>query len=733
VEEPRRSLSRGSLRTRAALWLACPVLLTAPPAAPAGLAQPRTAIVRVIVTDEQRQAVAGAAVDAGGVSGTTDAVGHARLAVSPGLATVRVTAPGFLPLGASLEVAADREAVLEVALVREVTAEEEVIVSATRTNARLVDQPTRVEVLGREEIEEKMLMTPGDIVMMLNEMGGLRVQATAPSLGAASVRIQGMRGRHTRFLADGLPLFGQQVGGLGLLQIPPMDLGQVEVIKGVASALYGAGAMGGVINLLTRRPGPDPVREILVNQSTAGASDVVAFLASGGGRGWSGTLLASGHRQSPNDRDGDGWADLARYERGVVRPRVFWDDGAGRSLYLTAGVTVESREGGTLAGERLAATGLPYTEALDTRRADVGASGQFLLGGAYVVTARTAAASQGHEHVFGEVLERDRHDTFFGEVAVRGAAGAHTWVAGAALERDGYDARDVPDVSYTHWVPGLFAQDDVTVAPWLSLSLSGRLDVHSDYGAFLSPRVSALVRSGDWTSRLSIGRGFFGPTPLTEETEAAGLTRLAVPAPLEVEQGTSLSVDLTRELGAASVTATAFASRVEHPVRVRREGGFALVNLEDPATTVGLELLGTWRQPPWVVTGSYTHVRAQERDRGRLVDTELTPRHSAGIVGMIESEAAGRLGVELYVTGTQRVEANPRRQTTEPYVILGVLAERRFGRWSLFANGENLTDVRQSRWEPLLRNERAPDGRWTVDAWAPLDGRVINGGVRLGF
>lgn len=60
-------------------------------------------------------------------------------------------------------------------------------------------------------------MTPGDIVMMLNEMGGLRVQATSPSIGAASVRVQGMKGRYTRFLSDGLPLFGQQVGGLGLL------------------------------------------------------------------------------------------------------------------------------------------------------------------------------------------------------------------------------------------------------------------------------------------------------------------------------------------------------------------------------------------------------------------------------------------------------------------------------------------------------------------------------------
>ena len=78
----------------------------------------------------------------------------------------------------------------------------------------------RVEVLAREEIEEKMLMTPGDIVMMLNEMGGMRVQATSPSLGAASVRIQGMRGRYTRVLSDGLPLFGGRSAGWGCCRFP---------------------------------------------------------------------------------------------------------------------------------------------------------------------------------------------------------------------------------------------------------------------------------------------------------------------------------------------------------------------------------------------------------------------------------------------------------------------------------------------------------------------------------
>jgi outer membrane receptor for ferrienterochelin and colicins len=173
----------------------------------------------------------------------------------------------------------------------------------------------------------------------------MRVQATSPSLGAASVRIQGMRGRYTRFFSDGLPLFGE-VGGLGLLQIPPMDLGQVEVIKGVASSLYGAGAMGGVVDLISRRPTRERQREILLNRSTRGATDGVLWIATPAKPGWAFTLLSGGHWQQTTDVNKDHWADLPGYSRGVVRPRVYWDGGNGRSLFATIGFTAEDRHGG---------------------------------------------------------------------------------------------------------------------------------------------------------------------------------------------------------------------------------------------------------------------------------------------------------------------------------------------------------------------------------------------------
>jgi iron complex outermembrane receptor protein len=304
---------------------------------------------------------------------------------------------------------------------------------------------------------------------------------------------------------------------------------------------------------------------------------------------------------------------------------------------------------------------------------------------------------------------------------------------GTAYERDAYTPTDVPQFAYTYNAPGVFAQDDIDLAPWLSVSAGGRVDWHSEFGAFVSPRVAALVRAGGWTSRFSVGRGFFATTPLTEETEAAGLTRLEVQQPLRAERGTSVSWDVTRAIGPLTLTATAFGSRIEDPVAVDRDTRYVLFNRAAATTNIGAELLATVRQGSWVGTGTYTYVRSREEGTDGRQDVALTPRHSAGLVGMWEEEAWGRAGLEIYYTGRQRLEVNPYRDTSKPYVIVGLLVEKRVGPARLFVNAENLTNVRQTRWDPLVRPSRGVDGRWTVDAWAPLEGRAINGGVRFGF
>jgi iron complex outermembrane receptor protein len=178
---------------------------------------------------------------------------------------------------------------------------------------------------------------------------------------------------------------------------------------------------------------------------------------------------------------------------------------------------------------------------------------------------------------------------------------------------------------------------------------------------------------------------------------------------------------------------TVFASRIKNPIEVERGERYELLNLSEPTTNVGTELLGTFRKAPFTLTGSYTYVHSRELHRGSRLDVPLTPRHSAGIVGMWEKENKGRIGLECYYTGRQRLEENPYRSESKPYVLLGALVERRVGPVRFFFNAENFTNIRQTRWDSLLRPTRGVDGRWTVDAWAPLEGRVFNGGVRLQF
>jgi iron complex outermembrane receptor protein len=187
-------------------------------------------------------------------------------------------------------------------------------------------------------------------------------------------------------------------------------------------------------------------------------------------------------------------------------------------------------------------------------------------------------------------------------------------------------------------------------------------------------------------------------------------------------------------MGPASISMTLFASRIRDPVEVDRSGRFEMVNAPQPTTSRGAEIIGAVRLPRLSLTATYTYVRAREAEGEGRSEVPLTPTHSAGVVAMLEDAGSGRLGVEAFYTGGQRLEENPYRQRSVPYVSIGVLGERRIGsRLRLFVNAENITGTRQTRWDPQLRPERGSDGRWTVDAWAPLEGRVINGGVRVLF
>ena len=613
---------------------------------------------------------------------------------------------------------------------------EEVVVQATRTGRRIQDAALRVEVLSGHELEEKLLMRPSNISMMLNETGGLRVQVTSPALGSANVRIHGMRGRYTQLLADGLPLYGGQASSLGLLQVPPSDLGQIEIIKGAASSLYGGQALGGVINLVSKYPSSQPGGEVILNATTRNGQDLSAYGETGLSEPIRASLLANVSRQSAQDLDGDRWIDMPSYSRVAVRPRIFYEGDGGTRGFVTFGAMTEDRRGGTLSNGTVP-SGDPYPQDQRTRRLDAGVKLSHPLSDHTTASVRASVMRQDHDHRFGDRLEVDRHETQLLELSVARNSSRATWVGGAALQIDQYRADTPPDFDYRYSVPALFGQLDYDLSDNVSIAVSTRWDSHSQYGPQLSPRISVLYRPGNWTVRGSLGRGFYAPTPFIEETEATGLFALTPLEDLEVEHAQTASLDLGYSLGSLEAGITLFASDVDNAITAipTPYGKVRLVNSNNTTKTRGIDALLRWRQEPFVITASYLVLDATEQldETKARQQVALTPRQSAGLVAMWEQHGRGRVGIELYYTGEQSLSDNPYRDKSKPYLHVGLLGEINLGRMSLFLNLENLLDVRQTRTDPLLRRTKNIAGGWTVDAWSPLEGFIANAGVRIQF
>lgn len=619
---------------------------------------------------------------------------------------------------------------------------EKIQVTASRLGRIVTESATRTEIINGEEIQEKAIMRPGNISMLVAETGGVRVQNTSPALGSANIRLQSMYGRYTQLLSDGLPLYGGQTASIGLLQIPPTDLANVEIIKGSASSLYGGSALGGVINLISRTPSDEFEGEVLVNATSKNGQDITTYFSSPVNDKVSASVTAGLHNQERKDLNNDGWADLAQYQRATIRPRMYWEGDDGANLYVTFGAMTEERKGGTLDGAT-APDGNPFQQNQDSLRLDSGFIFDQPIGEVLNLNFRGSAMRQEHDHVNGLVEDKDVHKSFLLESSVSGYSDATAWLVGVAYQSDVYNSDDFSEFNYDHHVPGVFSQVDYEASDEVALSLSARADWHNEYGTQFSPTVSMLYSPENWTVRGSYGQGFFAPTPFIEDIEDAGLSRLAPLENIEEEQATTASLDISYLLGSLETSVTFFASDVDNVTELEiiplDEMGFnkqvRIVNAPGISEIRGAELLLRYKWRDIKLTGSYLYTDASKENQLGMGRTPLalTPKHSAGAVIMWEEHGSHIVGFEAYYTGTQHLEGNPYRDKSEAYWHLGLLGQITIGKVSYFVNAENLLNVRQTKVDPLLLPQQDASGRWTTDIWSRNDGLTFNAGIRIKF
>ncbi len=615
------------------------------------------------------------------------------------------------------------------------SAEETVIVTTTRVPSLVGDEPIRIEAVPSEEIEENLTVQPGNISSLLNELPSARNQAAAPGLGGVGLQLRGMPTRHTLVLMDGLPLLGGESDDFGLLQTPPLDLQRIELIKGAASALFGGSALGGVLNIVSKGPHSEP--SVLANVTSRGGRDLEGFFAADPGKSLAGTLTAGIHDQSRQDVNDDGWADLPRFRRYSARPRIWWNEGKDRSLFLTGGVTEERREGGTMPGRALP-NGPPFAEALRTRRYDGGAISHLKLNEEFSLNGRLSVTSASLDRTFGDQRIPSTQTTIFAEQALNGGTYKHQWAAGVGFEHSALRVPVVPGVGYTYNVPGVFAQDEFSPLSWIKLAAAARVDSNNRYGTFASPRLSALFREpgNPWSLRASAGAGFAAPTAFVEEVEATGLATLTPLRGLHAERAVTESIDGKWAAHEWDANVSIFNSELHNPLQARPAGAatLELFNSPVPRRAPGAEILVHYVTGPLQMIGSWSYIDAsQANPEGTRAPAPLVPRHSAELGGILEDESRGRIGVEVSYIGRQALEDDPFRTLSRPYIQLNALAEIRFSGFSIFVNAVNLTNSRQTHYDPLIRPTRGLGGDPITDVWAPLDGRTFNIGIRTGL
>lgn len=620
--------------------------------------------------------------------------------------------------------------------------EEEVIVRSTRTSRTIRNVPTRVETIEWEEIDEKSNMRPGNVAMLLHESTGIQVQQTSATSGNAGIRIQGLDGRYTQLLKDGFASFGNFASGLSVLEIPPLDLQQVEIIKGPASTLYGGGAIAGVVNFISKTPGTKALHDFLLNQSNIGQSNL-GYFSSHRNQKAGYTFLALFSNQRPFDVDKDDFTEVPESFEFTLHPKLFIYPGKTSTFMIGNSFTKGRRTGGDLQVIRgKADTYHQYFEENNTVRNSTTLEWQEKISDKRQLTVRQSL-SVFDRHI--SVPDYHFHGTSynsFTDVAYLVNRSDHSLVAGGNIVYDVFNEKrnSAADRDNRNFTAGAYLQDTWDLSGNVKLESGLRFDhvqysnaLYTNKEFFVLPRVSLLLHyNSKLSSRIGAGMGYKVPTLFTELTETMqyqGVQQLNH-VKSEKSYGGTADLNFKTRIGPdldLSFNHLFFYSWIERPLLLQENGpgDFSFINATRPVQSKGWEtnVKFIFKHDFKLFLG-YTYTDAKARYMtGRL---PLVPLHKFNSALIYEKHDFLKLGLEGYYTSPQYLYNGLR---TRDYWEFGFMAEKPFEKFSVFINFENFTDTRQSRFKRVANGPH--ESPVFDDIWTHTEGFVINGGVKI--
>ncbi|MET6998712.1 TonB-dependent receptor [Chitinophaga defluvii] len=616
---------------------------------------------------------------------------------------------------------------------------EEVVISSTRSTRTIQNIPTRVEFIGGEELEEKGNMKPGDIRMMLNESTGIQTQQVSATSANSSIRIQGLDGRYTQILKDGFPMYAGFSGGLGLLQTPPLDLKQVEVIKGASSTLYGGGAIAGLVNLISKVPTEERELRFLINGTSAGGLDVNGFY----GQKFEKiglTIFASRNSNKPYDPSSTGFTAIPKTERYVFNPKLFVYFSPKTTMNIGVNTIFEDRIGGDIQYIKGKGDNIHnYFEKNKSSRVSTQFSLEHRFNDNSSLTLKNSVNNFNRTITIPDYTFDGKQWSTYSEITYNQNREKTDWVAGLNAYTDNFKEYPKDNFSkrnYDQSTIGGFIQNNLKATNWLQMETGVRGDYVIDYGFVFLPRISALFKiSPKVSSRLGGGFGYKTPTIFTEETERIQF-RSVLPMSvdnnkLEKSYGANFDVNYRTSLFdkiSVSFNQLFFYTRINNPLLMENVPGnqYQLINADGNINTKGWETNLKLGYGDFKLFIGYTFTDAQLNEGGRKRENPLTAKHRLNNVLMYEIEDKWKIGLEAYYYSRQSLNDGT---TGKPYWTCGFMAEKLWERFSLFVNFENFTDIRQTRFDSIYTGTIThPVFR---DIYAPLDGFVVNGGVKL--
>lgn len=617
---------------------------------------------------------------------------------------------------------------------------DEVVVLSTRSSRTIADMPTRVEFIAGEELEEKGNMKPGDIRMLLNESTGIQTQQTSATSANASIRIQGLDGRYTQILKDGFPLYAGFSGGLGLLQTPPLDLKQVEVIKGSSSTLYGGGAIAGLVNLISKQPTEEREIRFWINGTSAKGLDVNSFYGQKLGKVGL-TLFLSRNSNEAYDPADIGLTAIPEFNRYTVNPKVFFEINDKSNLYLGGNFTTEKRMGGDMLyiDGRGDATH-SYFEKNNTNRSST------QLSFVHSFNEKNKLNIKNSFNHFKRVINTPGYEfnglqnSTFTEVNYSSNQKNSEWIGGINLYTDGFSETQLtstPKRNYNQTTIGAFIQNNskLSEAFWLESGLRG--DYVIEYGFSLLPRVSLLYRqSPSFSSRLGGGMGYKAPTIFTEESERIQYKNVlpVSSATNKLEKSFGANWDFNYKTSVAdgavgfSINQLFFYTYLKNPLFLSSlpSGDYQFIDLSGYMESKGTETNIKLNYGDFKLFTGYTYTDTKIYNDGTVMQNPLTAKHRLNNVLMYEVEEKWKVGLEAYYFSPQKLSDG---SIGKEYWICGLMIERIWEHVAFYINFENFMDTRQTRFDTIYTGTITnPVFR---DIYAPVDGFVINSGIKI--